>query len=323
MRKFGPGDQFSPAVNTPAPNGHLEPQVLERVKAEYPPALKSLEDAYSRVRATGTSTVIIPAKPPVEERIIESKFSIAVDGMNQCVARHTTDRSPSRTGARDEVDCVNTNYSFTLTRNGSEVPYLLNGFATERNRDTIGEIGTTGRNYLFAPFSIESHSILHLCADPKFRFIDAESINEDSRNSIKIEFESTDPKAPIVAGTLWVNPSEGWVLHKAEYFVHPSRKRLFRSSIEYTPSNSGRPALKVVAILEPSQLRREYVFDSVLFEKSPESDFHLPAFGLPELSNKPGADPSRNHAGLWFIGLGVVSLVVALGFRYLARRNRV
>ena len=25
MRKFGPGDQFSPAVNTPAPNGHLEP----------------------------------------------------------------------------------------------------------------------------------------------------------------------------------------------------------------------------------------------------------------------------------------------------------
>ncbi len=295
-------------------------ELLDRVRSSYPSALKILEGAYSQVHGSGHKKVTIPIKPS-GERVITTSFTMAVDGLKQRVVEKTEDRSPERSGFQEAVECVNEKYSFVLKRSVPDAPYLLTGVVPERGEANVAELGSMFRNALYAPFSVENLLISRMIAQTGFRFIGANLVQEQGRELIRIQFESTDPKAEISAGVLWVDPSDGWMLQRSEYYVHPSRKRLFRSTVDYAKENE-RSVPKQVNILEPSLLRREYWFDSIKFEGSPEGDFRLPAFGLPELSGKTGADPSQNHMGTWFIGLGVASLIAALGFRYFARRGR-
>jgi len=299
--------------------------LLQRVRSEYPPAVKRLEVVYGRVRGSGNSKVTIPL-PPASERTIVADFSFAFDGDSRRFVRHFTDTSPARTGSRDDVYCINKKYSFSLSRDESDKPYLLTGFEKEGQTSVIETIMTLSGNYIDAPFMLDDMPISRLMASPGFQFSKATGLSEGGRDLVKIEFDcpnpdrSPKPKPWVYAGSMIVTPSESWCLQRAEYFYHPSLKRAFKTTIEYGTPIGGIPVPKSVTVAQPDKLTRAWVFDQVSFAATSESEFALTAFGLPDILSRPGSDQSTSHMGSWLVGLAILGMLAAVAMRYLAAR---
>ena len=299
--------------------------LLKRVKAEYPAALNRLESSFRTVRGSGKSRVVIPL-PKAAERTIVADFSFAFQGTSRRVVRWFTDTSPERTGSRGEAYCINPTYSFSLSRDDPDKPYLLNGFETS-GKDSVDEtLMALAGDYIDMPFMVDGVAISRLMAAPGFRFSRASPVSEGGLELIKVEFDCPNPdrgvrpKPWVYAGSLILAPSETWSLRSAEYYFHPSLKRMFKSTIDYQKTTGGVPLPKKVAVVEPSNLTRTWEFDELSLASTPESEFTMTAFGLPDLMNRPGVDQSRSHLGYWFVGLAIVGILTALVMRKLASR---
>ena len=67
--------------------------------------------------------------------------------------------------------------------------------------------------------------------------------------------------------------------------------------------------------------RNIVVFDTIEHAPTPEREFTLAGFGLPEVERKP--EPGGpNRPAYWLIGLGIAFLVGAIGTKLYARRLR-
>ena len=299
--------------------------LLKRVKAEYPAALNRLESSFRTVRGSGKSRVVIPL-PKSAERTIVAEFSFAFRGDSRRVVRRFTDTSPERTGSRGEAYCINPTYSFSLSRDEPDKPYLLNGFATSGKDSVVATLRALAGDYVDAPFMVDGFAISRLMAAPGFRFSRASPASEGGLELIKLEFDcpnpdrGSNPEPWIYAGSLIVAPAKAWRLQYAEYFVHQSLKRMFKVTIDYGESNGDVPLPKKVAVVEPSHLTRTWEFDELSLAPTPEAEFTMAAFGLPDLMSQPGVDQSRSHLGYWFVGLAIAGIIAAFTMRRLASR---
>ncbi len=83
-------------------------------------------------------------------------------------------------------------------------------------------------------------------------------------------------------------------------------------TVEYDGDQAGIPILKRVNFDRNFTEKSTFDFDEVVLGAvASDSDFALRSYGLPDLTT-PLADPSRNNATSWLLGMAAVTLVAAI-----------
>ena len=285
---------------------------IARFNREYPAAARILAARYSRLRGTCTVSRKSPRGPNFVDRC-----SFACDGGARKVeiSRSLIANGPSIGGF---VHCVGDTSSFRLMRL-PEMDYQVQGIGGDRF-DRAAFDSLFGR-YLAAPFLEFDFSLLKLMSLPKFRIISAQYVEHEGRTLMQVECELGDPTSADKRKLL-LDPESDWVIHRVETRFGMYREMLQVCEIEYSPREAG-PQL-------PKQVRFEIVnmedatctFESMSMEPTPESQFRMSAYGLPDLAS---SVPRRPHSyfGYWAGGIAVAGLLLAILIGALARRGRV
>jgi hypothetical protein len=136
-------------------------------------------------------------------------------------------------------------------------------------------------------------------------------------------------------GTLWLDPSRCWCIRRSkvssEVTIRGERSSDKEAEVvcETIDHPSGFPILKSVTehfkifqykIKRTSEATSKIEYELEVNDSVPDSEFTLSAFGLPE----PGSEPVKKSIPLyvWILVAAGVCAVLAVGFRYLARRRR-
>lgn len=308
--------------------GDESDDLLERVRNEYPAAVKRLETAYSRVRGSGRSETRIPLLTAPGERTIVADFSFAFDGDRKRVVESIVDATPQKTRVGHRAHCMNGEHAFWLSRETSDTPYLLNGHGNAEdgyNAVADDEIMEAVGSSLSAASNLYGMPMSWILESPRFRFTKATAAPEEDREFIELEFENPEPNpgprgiSGVYAGTIVVDPASAWRIQRAVIFFDQSLKRPFHIEVEYGPSVDGSPVPRRLTVLEPRPMTREWRFDDIEFAGAPESEFTLTAFGLPEISQHSADDQTGTPFRAWIVVAGALGLLVAIVLYRLAQ----
>lgn len=297
-----------------------EPPSLDQVRLEYPAALARLEAAYGQLRGKGVLTTTTQEGTP-SERVIRSNPSFALDGPRQKYERTFTDRSPDRTSTVREVLCRTPELAFKLVRKSDDAPYSLAGLTDAPRSDDASAIDSVVRDFVNAPFSIPTLRLSELMAEPEFSFTGATRVDQGGVELIRIEFDCPKSKSIFRAGSIVVSPGQGWVIHELDCYTSPKRNRVFTRNIEYDDPVDGLWLPRRVDYREPSGIHQVFEFESISPGATPEREFELSHYGLPDLGET-GRDAAGASGFYWLLAVAAVALGAALTLRQVASRMR-
>lgn len=225
---------------------------------------------------------------------------------------------------RELVFCIGPDYSFFLERRLGQGGYIVKAFGKDYK---VG--ATIDGDYMLglgAPYRFGRTKFKDILNDKSFSIKKLENTKHQGIDCVKIYY-SFSPTGKIVFRDGWiiVAPSRGWAIQAFAMEALFSGKHIddyLRGTVEYRTSDTGR--------VLPSRVRRmvfggalceEYDFDKIEYVNVPESEFTLPAFGLPDLGSPPKGGWQLG-ASAWFYLAAVIFLALAVLLAWRVRRAR-
>jgi hypothetical protein len=161
--------------------------------------------------------------------------------------------------------------------------------------------------------------------NPPFVIRRVTSLSKDGVALARVEFEfkRTDAEIAknkgrrITSGWFVARPDENWVIQEYQAST-PSSSDFLNIKVDFEGKEDGFPLPKRITRYTAVG-RYEVILDSIQHRPTPESEFTLAAFGLPEIDRTP-RPASPNLRAYWLIAIGVVVFIVAIGLKVYSRR---
>ena len=236
---------------------------------------------------------------------------------------------------REEVECVNSKYGFSIMKTSPDAPWQIQSINNERVRMA---------EYLLTKVGVGGNSLIALCVrgeflpdwfrEKGFRVKGVEPARRAAGELVAVHFE-TDRRPPAKegvrsnthwykSGVLYLNPERLWAIEEFEVQAEFLQKggtnpQTYTGKSEFGPSADKYPIVlrsKLIGIWgatnEPPFVQ-DWEFTRFELHDIPESEFRLSAFGFPEV----GAPTLLPTLRLWMalVGLGILCIVIALFIR--------
>jgi hypothetical protein len=305
-----------------------------RFLAESPACAARLKAAIDQIE--GVASISIDSKVDGKSQASRvSRWSFKVDGDRIVYEEILLDPEGKEVSARAQGS--NPAYSFVVTRDSEQSPWLLKGVGPIQATQPTHPFVLAGRGgflmYLRLAWCIAEIPLADLVKTQGFTIKRVSAVNENGRQLAVLDFDYTPTAGPpaesvapqdrsslmvIRRGQIYCDPDRFWAIQR--YEIRGIGGITVKGSITHRDGPDGVPVVRsVVHALDNSQNGSQTVridFEPVAFHPVPEREFTLSAFGLPEpLSRSPGAElPSW----AFFIGAGGLFLAAAA---YLHRRT--
>lgn len=295
-------------------------EMLARAKSEYSRSLISLASSFDRLKGSATNSVILLSKNG-EKRTIEYATQFCVDGVKRKMQSRIRDESPQKSGSIEEVYSTNGSDAFILHRATKQDPWMLARMGTYVKKSDMFDKKLAP--YLCAPLYIDDVPATEVMASEGFMFTNATPIQRDNRQMIKLEFKvKPNPSIYFDSGYIILSPDERWVLLESECCLPNHKEQWFRRVVEYGDPIDGTPMpRRVTSSMFSGRDSRVIEFEGVQRAVTPENEFALTAYSLPEISRSARAS-HINSLFTWLIGLSVVFLLFSVILNRLENRRR-
>jgi len=303
-----------------------EDELLRRtILLEYPKALRELEAFYTTAAGEVLATERRPLskKSPVTTTIY--RFASCAPDMAM-VAKRSSATSFDPGDDAETVVCCNKSYSFSLSKSPGKSEFAIR--LLTKDREAIGaRLQNRLDPYLKAPFELLLLPVRTIMEQPGFSIRSAAWRERDGKRLLSIDFDCPMEKNRQggYEGTLLVAPAQKWAL--IEYELRFKKGDGLRvGAIEYEGAVDGFPVPKRVSHSGLKTADRTpikvatFELKGVRFERLPEKEFTLSAFGLPEIDvvNR----RRRGGAEYWLVGASLVALAIAGMFWIASARAR-
>jgi hypothetical protein len=223
----------------------------------------------------------------------------------------------------------NERYEFVVDREDKDTSYVLSQCSRHNpNRQDIrseqllsGSFGQV-RSYLRSSFSLGGRPLRILLNDRRFRLVSARNDGDGDDALVRVEFvyEGQDPKVGILGGRYWgeLMPQHHWRVHRSGVRfaalsgtgeVLESNTLMYRSNGDEGPLPER--LLTRLSYSESSRVEEETVeFGVATPIQREDTEFYLPYYGIPE--TVVDELTPRSIIRWWFLGLGLVTLLIAL-----------
>ncbi len=330
-----------------ASSSRSDDALKRRVQEEYPIALAKLEARYGTMHGQADFEEIFSQSDKVPRTEKTAKVDFAFAGNSSKVSSTSTKSTEShQTKPVDQlvyqsVHGLNPDYCFYLLKRQAGDEFVLKRVSDDLTQGWSDVLRYHGGE-VRAPISIDHIPVSLLWKEKRFQIDDVvEETVADGPKRLKIQFTVKRPAdEPILppngfnaTGWVVVSPEEGWIIR--EYYKLSSRNGAPANTrigkIEYARSPDGHlDPVKYTQMIYRGRALREnpgdplvshkLILKSMKFEALPESEFRLPAFGIPEVeTGKKGASTARPY---WIFALAIVGFGVAGGLKYLSSRMK-
>lgn len=217
----------------------------------------------------------------------------------------------------ESVQAINPDYAFNIKGDGEGKWSLRHVGGSERVQKQL----THTAQPLYISTIIDMEPLPWLVSQPGFKLKRISDVSTSEETLAKMEFESTAvfrPDYRITGGTITLDVERLWAVRDYSVNIQLDAPGTVVSRVEYDPANKTFP-IPVRAVKDQkftsAGVHRRYTIDYQSFEKAktPESEFRLTAYGLPEPSGS---------GRLWqFVLIGGLVLIAAAGLIYVSRRR--
>jgi hypothetical protein len=233
---------------------------------------------------------------------------------------------------------INQKYQFIINHDAgnANAPYAIFRLALgppEEEEDDIIHNSTYFYRSIQAPREFWNVPLEGIIADPGFRLRSISESIRDGKPVVRVEFDCPTSKYtfPDQSRQSWTNawmelaPPNGWALLKAEFDMKTNTKKWHTLiNNDYRINRSGRLAIYRLDRVEywpgdDIESHSRFTFEEMEDRVVPEAEFRLGAYGLTEPS-QPAKSPRRSSIHLWFIGIALALLTIAIALHWAARR---
>jgi len=299
---------FAVLFASPISRAAAGPDEVTRFGKEYPAAVARLESRFAQVKGTCRLTRQFGDKPARS-----TKGTFAVDhGYGKISFPVKLPRSKSEMEA---VYCSGANTGFRLRRMSAGSGYIIDGVGESARvaySETIGIL-------LGAPYAILGKPMSRVMESPGFQLVDAREVEFGKKRCVRVEirYEAGDGKGPAKdTAAVTLDPDAGWAILRTEFRPAHDPGLLMTFDVEYAPPQGGMPVPRSVKVTTPGS-STSCEFETVSFEPTPEREFAMNYYGLPDLT-KPRGEPWWKGTAFWLVGAAALGLVVAYALRRLA-----
>ncbi|CAN5654255.1 hypothetical protein BH23PLA1_BH23PLA1_14410 [soil metagenome] len=307
---------------------HAGQAEIAKLKAEYPAARERLEQAYSRVRASGRLGKSLAA---LESGAWNEVRIDIVDGRRKAVMQARRATAPGVYDPYHEyVYCVGRETMFEADRDLPDGgPYTLSDVgrrtpegATSGDGAIVSKFDESAGKYIFAPFRMHGWDDFDWFDEKSHEITSAEAIRRDGEGVLRFEYRSKPGEAGSlpVSGRVEVLPGRSWVVRRHELNgatrpvglpnVH-GKPYTIVLEVEYGGDRDGIP---VPARVQYSGTFGEsiFAFDEIEFgATAPEREFTPEFYRLPDITAL-APDPARSYTMYWLFGLATMALATAI-----------
>ncbi len=287
-----------------------EPLTAESVKSEVLKHAAVAERRFRQVQGRGSLEIRQNRKfrkPPTSHRSWR-EIAFAIDGLSYKLSFRNRD-----TGAA-AVTCVTPKNSFLVRRESGSGPYSVSAF-----NDPIlkASIDSWLLRFLYSSFTLADVPLREVMTDPSFAIKRISAVPIGTKQCVKIDYDYAPKDHLIGGGWLVVSPQEGWVIRS--YRCQLDRAFPDRSTqceVEYGEPPTGPPFPRRVSYVQRGPTDNDYLaeFEDIETKETPESEFSITSYGLPDLASlrKPRA---RTNAALWYLATALGLLAAAFILR--------
>ena len=327
------------------------------IRSQYLESITKVEALFATIRGSGKLTKTTAVGTPrehVDTYLIEFARK---PGSYRSVTKRIRDVGVSNGDSLPlyRAALFNNIMSAKLEKRSEDSSYVLVSSGENNLRSQL-EISGGLRNILNCAFALTGPTISEYLARPDYTITRVDDVEQDSKALKRISFKmkqagdgvsKTGRGVHIDHGWLLVSPGEKWVLYSAELVFTPSPDgksgRIQLISVNYSGNHQGTPVPSRVQfrtqvrvfgdkkeipsknglVLRDGAITASEVFefDRLSFEDSPDSDFSLSAFQLPDLGT-PGRSLTRRGYVPTILAFAVVTLILAVLLKYYASRTR-
>lgn len=237
--------------------------------------------------------------------------------------------------------CVNSRYTFRLTRSNPSAPWVLVEFHDRQSEPEFSpdpiSWGVLYCNFPRYPISIEHESLADAIRDPKFVVRSVRRVSPES-GQLEVSFDyphSLDARGPdgfnpVQSGMMIVDGRQFYQVLSMELRLKSrAGSGTRRIAMQYQNNRDGIPIIKQLTSNESWMLNSGKTYEMALtieFDLKqhdrlpPEKEFTLSAFGLPEPIGSEFKTSTPVY--VWFLVSAGVLLLAAIAFRLVLRRYR-
>ncbi len=287
---------------------------MARFEKEFPAAAKRQEERFAKAKG---SCRLLSTDPKGSKPTKIDKAEFAIDhGYEKVTIHREFGVGKGKVAHTDIVYCISEETAFNLTRLPGEKNFVVEGIGSTPS-DEAAYLTSFGR-FVKAHHCVLGRSMTRVMASPGFRVTNAERVEKDGRSLVKVDYESgsSEPKERV---SIVFDPQWDWAIKSMEYI--PGKFPMFRitTEVEYGTPQGGLVLPLRVTIRDQPGSSSVCEFVDWSFEPTPEAEFMMPFYGLPDLASK--ASRSRGGMTYWLGGGALATLVAAIMFRRLSTRG--
>jgi len=288
---------------------------ISRFEREFPAAAKRLEGRFATVKGACRlwSTSPRAVGPP---RVDDATFAID-HGFEKVLIQTKLPTGGANAPHLDTVYCVGPGSVFTLTRLPNAETFVVEGTGLTP-KDRALYLNTFGQ-FVKAFDGVFGRTMSQVMATPGFRVTAAERIEKDGETLVKVDYESGTHEPKQQASVVF-DPKAGWAVRSSDWRQKLASYEIrMITDVEYGPSRDGFPMPRRITVRDQTGDVSICEFVNWSFESTPEAEFGMPYYRLPDLVSKSSA-PRRTFV-YWCLGLATVGIVFAVLLRRLASRG--
>lgn len=294
-----------------SPSAWGNAEEMARFEREFPAAAKRLEERFSRVKGScrlwtkRSSDTLTPL-------VNEADFAID-HGYEKVAVQRKISAGGKNSKHFDKVYCVGPNTVFTLMRLPDAKDFLVEKVGST-SQDRAAYLTEFGR-LIKAHVGVFGFPMTQIMAGPYFRLTNAERTATNGRDLVKVDYE-VGTEEPFLRASVVFDPDAGWAVRSSDcrFGLNPGPR--FVTDVEYGPSRDGLPLPRRVAIRDETGETAFCEFVDWSFEPTPEREFGMPYYGLPDLVAR--VNTPRIAPIYWLSGIAAAGLAAALMLRRFA-----
>jgi hypothetical protein len=288
---------------------------ISRFEHEFPAAAKRLEERFATVKGACRLWTTSP-RDVISPRVDDATFAID-HGFEKVQIQVKLPTGGADAPHLDTVYCVGPGSAFTLTRLPNAKAFVVEGTGLTP-KDRAVYLNTFGQ-FVKAFDGVFGRTMSQVMSTPGFRVTAAERIEKDGETLVKVDYESGG-RQPKQQTSVVFDPNAGWAIRSSDLRQKLASYEIrMITDVEYGPSRDGFPMPRRVTVRNQTGDVSICEFVSWSFEPTPEAEFGMPYYGLPDLVSKAKA-PRRTFV-YWCLGIATVGIVFAVLLRRLATRG--
>jgi prepilin-type N-terminal cleavage/methylation domain-containing protein/prepilin-type processing-associated H-X9-DG protein len=284
---------------------------IERFRREYPDAAARIQAEYAMLR--GRCRLVESGGPPGRKAPAIHDVEFNVDhGFSKALIQPKSGPQESRA---DRVYCLKPTGGFWLVKPPGAKVFSVRSLGD----DPKLKISFDNRfgKFLIAPYGILNMRFVEYLSFSNFTLRSAEPVEVDGKRLLRVECDSGAGAPETRARTTVVlDPEAGWLIHSAELRMDPRKDHVaIGFTVTYQDATGPQaPLPREIRFLDPTGITTTCAFESIERKPTPESEFTMTYFGLPDIATPRGGDWRLSTLGIMLIA-GIACLAGSLWLR--------